>query len=202
LVHGNGGAADVGTTVTGTLGSGPSAPEIVNFNGSTTVTQSATDANDVRMQQGSGQAELTGAIISGNDTYQLQSGNIFLNNGGAQNLGMTWIELAVTGVTADTVTFTLALLGEPDFTQTFDIDKSPDGENKFGFFAENGEQILNLNYVLNDGTADSIRQVRIIPIGSSVPEPATWAMMILGFGAAGAAIRRNRKTSRPLSQLA
>lgn len=29
-------------------------------------------------------------------------------------------------------------------------------------------------------------------IGSAVPEPATWAIMILGFGTAGAAIRRRR----------
>ena len=32
------------------------------------------------------------------------------------------------------------------------------------------------------------------PIGSAVPEPATWAMMITGFGLAGAAIRRRRNT--------
>jgi hypothetical protein len=31
-----------------------------------------------------------------------------------------------------------------------------------------------------------------VPI-SAVPEPATWAMMIIGFGSAGAMIRRNRR---------
>jgi hypothetical protein len=30
--------------------------------------------------------------------------------------------------------------------------------------------------------------------GSAVPEPATWAMMITGFGLAGVAIRRRRTT--------
>lgn len=30
------------------------------------------------------------------------------------------------------------------------------------------------------------------PVGAAVPEPATWAMMVLGFGLAGAAIRRRR----------
>lgn len=29
-------------------------------------------------------------------------------------------------------------------------------------------------------------------VAGGVPEPATWAMMILGFGAAGATIRRRR----------
>ena len=30
-------------------------------------------------------------------------------------------------------------------------------------------------------------------IPSAVPEPATWAMMIVGFGLAGAAMRRRRE---------
>jgi len=32
------------------------------------------------------------------------------------------------------------------------------------------------------------------PIGGGVPEPATWAMLVLGFGALGAAMRRRRVT--------
>lgn len=39
------------------------------------------------------------------------------------------------------------------------------------------------------------------PTGA-VPEPATWAMMILGFGAAGIGLRRTRRTPRLVSQLA
>ena len=35
--------------------------------------------------------------------------------------------------------------------------------------------------------------------GSAVPEPATWAMMILGFGAAGAAMRNNRRRQAALA---
>jgi len=201
LVHTNG--AQTGTTVTGTLGSGPSAPAIVQFDGSTDFTVSTTDANDVHLQQGNGQAELTGAVFGGpQDTYQLQSGDIYLNNGGP-NIGMTWIELAFTGVSdsADTITFTLSLLGEPDALFTLDVDHTPNGENKYGFFAANGESILNLHYVVDGGTADSIRQVRIIPFGSSIPEPATWAMMLIGFGATGIAIRRSRRKGL-VSQLA
>ncbi|PZQ56370.1 MAG: hypothetical protein DI570_21050 [Phenylobacterium zucineum] len=30
------------------------------------------------------------------------------------------------------------------------------------------------------------------PVGAAVPEPATWAMMIMGFGAAGSLLRRRR----------
>lgn len=36
----------------------------------------------------------------------------------------------------------------------------------------------------------------------AVPEPATWAMMLLGFGAAGTAIRRNRRRNAHITQLA
>ena len=37
---------------------------------------------------------------------------------------------------------------------------------------------------------------------NAVPEPATWAMMLLGFGAMGIAFRRNRRTTITLPQLA
>jgi hypothetical protein len=40
------------------------------------------------------------------------------------------------------------------------------------------------------------QRVTIVPFGAAVPEPATWAMMISGFGLVGAAIRRGR-TKRP-----
>jgi hypothetical protein len=193
LVHANGGAADVGLEVTGDLNiPGDQQTNYVHFRGSTTATSNTSDANNVRMQNGGGQAELTGAILSGNTTFDLQSGDIFLSN----NDGFSWIELAFTGVTADTVTFTLALLGENPFVSTFDIDHSPNGENKFAFQAINGELITNLHYALNGGTADSIRQVRIIPGlgGAAVPEPGTWAMMLIGFGGIGYSMRRRRRT--------
>lgn len=34
-----------------------------------------------------------------------------------------------------------------------------------------------------------------IQIGAGVPEPASWALMIVGFGGAGVALRRSRKTA-------
>jgi hypothetical protein len=34
-----------------------------------------------------------------------------------------------------------------------------------------------------------------IPVNTGVPEPATWAMMLLGFGGIGMALRRSRRTA-------
>ena len=39
----------------------------------------------------------------------------------------------------------------------------------------------------------------VLPEPGAVPEPATWAMMILGFGAAGAAMRNNRRRQAALA---
>jgi hypothetical protein len=53
----------------------------------------------------------------------------------------------------------------------------------------------------NLGTSGNGSYVGNINITTPVPEPATWAMMIIGFGAVGAGMRRSRK--RPaLAQLA
>jgi PEP-CTERM motif-containing protein len=41
-----------------------------------------------------------------------------------------------------------------------------------------------------------------LTLTESVPEPATWAMMLLGFGAMGVAFRRRRRTTITLPQLA
>jgi len=41
-----------------------------------------------------------------------------------------------------------------------------------------------------------------LTLTESVPEPATWAMMLLGFGAMGVAFRRRRRTKITLPQLA
>ena len=207
LVHGNGGAADVGLDVTGTLGGGPSAPEIVHFNGSTTETSDTADANDVRIQGGAGQAEITGAVISGQDFQDLQSGNIFLSDG-TDTFGMSWIELAFQNVTGGTVEFTLSVLdanGDPETDAFFSYLLDASGENKFAFEALNGEVMINLAYNIVGGTADSIRQVRIASAEAGVPpvpEPGTWAMMLLGFGAAGFAMRRSRKPGKSLLQMA
>lgn len=47
--------------------------------------------------------------------------------------------------------------------------------------------------VANQIVFDDITFGSDIPGGNAVPEPATWAMMLMGFGAAGVAMRRRRR---------
>ncbi len=56
---------------------------------------------------------------------------------------------------------------------------------------------INIDYArqqtfnFTGGTASF--QVTLGDVGSAVPEPATWAMMIIGFGAVGSAVRSSRR---------
>ena len=52
----------------------------------------------------------------------------------------------------------------------------------------------------NNGLGSSNAQ--LYATGGAVPEPATWAMMLLGFGGIGFAMRRTRKESGRLLQIA
>jgi|GEM_PF-2321326 len=46
----------------------------------------------------------------------------------------------------------------------------------------------SINFAVDNFTFDAT-----LPVGSSVPEPASWSLMLTGFGLAGAAVRRRRK---------
>jgi len=71
-----------------------------------------------------------------------------------------------------------------------------------GFFSAQAidGQLIDYFSIAANGTIGDVRQVRIGGVteigggggGAAVPEPATWAMMIVGFGAAGAMMRRRR----------
>ncbi len=64
-----------------------------------------------------------------------------------------------------------------------------------GYAAADFGNTLNFNWVLPDGVeAHSESGVFLTQLAADagVPEPSTWAMMILGFGLAGAAVRRRR----------
>jgi hypothetical protein len=196
LVHDPGATVD-GTDVKGDLGE--NGPQIVNFDGDTTQTASLVDM--LELKNGNGQADITGAEIAGppgNDFYPFLSGDIFLDG----HAGMTWIELALTGTGnpgGGSVSFYLTD-GNGIISPFLNLLLG-NGDTHFGFQADGGDVITNLRFVANDppGSIDLIKQVRITA-AAAVPEPATWALMLLGFGGIGVAMRRKRR--RVLAQIA
>lgn len=49
----------------------------------------------------------------------------------------------------------------------------------------------------NDPNYFGLDNVSVTAVSAAVPEPATWAMMLVGFGAMGVAMRRQRASARP-----
>lgn len=192
-VH-NGGSAQ-GSTVLGELGQGSGIDVI--FTGSNT------QNNDLRLSNGQGQATITGALNTStqnpNDTYGITSFNVGLENTGLFN----WIEMSLMG--SGTVSFSLLdNLGNiftSDGTGDFIFDLT-NGQNKFAFQAVDGQSIAGLSFDVTGGTVSSVSQIRIGQgtAVAAVPEPATWAMALLGFGAIGFAMRRKRRPT--LTQMA
>ncbi len=78
--------------------------------------------------------------------------------------------------------------------QTFALGN---GQNFFGIQATGGDLISSIAFDTNGiGVAD-LRQVRIggVAMAAAVPEPGTWGLMLLGFGAVGYSMRRRRRTA-------
>ena len=71
----------------------------------------------------------------------------------------------------------------------------------FGFldptYNKNLDDTFHLTYTVS-GLASgplTVTNTVVLGAGAAVPEPASWALMILGFGGAGAALRRSRRVS-------
>ncbi|HMI41603.1 MAG TPA: PEPxxWA-CTERM sorting domain-containing protein [Sphingomicrobium sp.] len=197
LVHGTG-VLQVSTEVIANLGAG--GPTIVHFTGDTTETAGTVDT--LRLQDGQGQADITGAEITvggpANDLYNLLSGDIFLTG----HAGMDWIEFGLTGLTSGTVDFIITL---SDATTVSFLDQLlGSGDTFFGFLANGGTSITNVHYSADTPPAELtiLKQVRINETVAAVPEPGTWAMMLLGFGAAGFALRRRKRPVMGSMQIA
>jgi hypothetical protein len=77
--------------------------------------------------------------------------------------------------------------------QTFDLANN--GQNFMGISGSAGETFTKISFNFTNGGVSDLRQLRLGEVAApAVPEAATWAMMLAGFGVVGSAMRR-RKTS-------
>ena len=112
-------------------------------------------------------------------------------------LGFTSSEfrIFVGGGTATTATLTFLDTTGEAFTSTLNI--LPNGF--FNAQAIDGQVIDKFSFTTN-GTFEDVRQVRLGGIGpitvGVIPEPASWALMILGFGGVGAIARGRKRSAR------
>ena len=73
------------------------------------------------------------------------------------------------------------------------------GSNWLAGEALNGDYFTSIKFNITGAGVNDIRQVRIGGIANvpaAVPEPATWAMMLAGFGLMGAGMRRRKAETR------
>lgn len=168
-----------GTTVTGFTQGGTN----VNFTG-TTVNSNILRANG-------GQARVEGDLDVGtpqpNDTYGLTAltfglqGDALFNN----------VEFNLAGA-SDGATVTFSITDDAGDLFNFNNLVLGTGSNFFGFQGTAGESIKQVSWVINGGSVGDQRQLRLDALAEAIPEPASWAMMIAGFGFVAAAMRRRK----------
>ena len=116
---------------------------------------------------------------------------------------MSWIEFALTSGDAGTVDFYITDMNG-DITEFLD-QVIGEGDTFFAFAATGGDLIDNVFWEADSPLdIDILKQVRILREDETtvVPEPGTWAMMLMGFGLAGFAMRRRRRDGSKLAQVA
>jgi len=99
------------------------------------------------------------------------------------------------GFDGDTAAFTVLLASWGTLTwDTPDTVLNFGSGYQLGVHLESDSETFNGGPGLNfgPGGADVRAKFTLLQVPSAVPEPATWGMMIMGFGLAGAAMRRRR----------
>ena len=94
-----------------------------------------------------------------------------------------------------TATFTASLVGEPDFTETFDLDAN--GQNFFTVQAINGEFMTSF-LIESSVQLENVNQIRIGAAdggGGGIPVPEPTAIGLFGLGLVAVALGRRRKAA-------
>lgn len=144
-----------------------------------------------------GQARLQ-AVSGGIDTtftYGGTAGQLVGFDLNDATLGFKSAEFKIFGGTATQLTVTAFDTTGTSFSST--VSLPPSG---FVYLNTADNQVIDRFSFSANGSVGDVRQIRIGGIATigggggvdAVPEPATWAMMIMGFGGAGAMLRRRR----------
>lgn len=177
--------------------------------------QAATTVLSEDFESGSGEFTLTGnAYLATGATYGPCCGtppdttNTFVAFGGNNEAsGLATADFSTTLGLVYNVTFDYSALGsgtEPlTLTvagQTFTFNPIANNSLVFqsGMFSFTGIGAMT-NLVVTSGGVNDVDAIIDNIVVTATPEPATWAMLILGFGAVGVAIRRRRKVALSLA---
>ena len=144
-----------------------------------------TDADGMDLDA-SGQATIYSGTEDGvinNLTWELLSGAFSISEFNLIDLGNVDFDVTISSLLNGVVT-----------TTSINYLATNNGNNRFGVQAGVGEVITGVTINSTAGFG-SFKQLRIDLASptTAVPEPATWAMMLLGFCGIGMGIRRSRK---------
>lgn len=174
-------ATNVGT-VTGTVGPNDLVVNFTSTSGSHLLT--ANPSGQATVSGGTGNTSLTQLSfdLANNDTFTKAVFNI-----NAAHDGSVLIHVEGFNITGG--------FFEDDFTV------SAHGQNFFTVSSINGQLMTDISLTaINGATFQDVRQVRIggFETVGAVPEPSTWAMMILGFAGVGFLAYRRRAQGQAL----
>jgi hypothetical protein len=163
-------------TVTGTVGIG--GPE-VDFTSTDGLLETNTGAATIFTASGAALDQLTFTLVTGAFT----SAEFNLENG-------------------DPKAFDIVLSVSGGGTKVISIANA-NGSNVFDIIGDPGETFTSASFVsTGSGGFVDFKQLRLVLAAGAVPEPGTWALMLLGFGGIGMAMRRRRKERGALMQVA
>lgn len=160
--------------------------QLVTFTGTETLVGDGSGQADVSALDGLLDTAVTFQLVGA--TFNLATFNLFPLTGNDPNEAIS-VQVSY-----------IPTFGGSPITYTLDGN----GNNFYGIYGDAGEQIQSItfgNYLPADSGISDIRQVRVggvqadetpTPQGG-VPEPATWAMMLLGFGFVGGAMRSAKR---------
>lgn len=134
-----------------------------------------------------GSSTLTSLTINPDDLFSaMQLAFSLTGLNGGQSSPVTVSYVLADGVTTGTLANIVTGSGNND---NFEVDIS-------------GGLFDSITITSTDHGFAAIKQVSIEDVDNAVPEPATWAMMLLGFGGIGMAMRRRRSKENSLLQIA